>query len=248
MRRLLGCLALLAALAAPWSGWAGPTATFLQAVQDYESGRYEAAAQAFSGLAESGVVNEKLYYDAGNAWLKAGETGRAILWYERARRLDPADPDLAFNLQYARKLVRDEQPERGESMWGMLLFWKDWLGPRAWVWGAVGLSVAFWGLLAVRWTAGRPRSLLPAGAVAAVALIFVLAAGYGRHHRSVARRGVVLEDSVTVRSGTTEAASDLFTLHEGVTVRVQREKNGHVLVRYSTSKFGWVPKKAIGVI
>jgi tetratricopeptide (TPR) repeat protein len=241
-------------LVAAWLLWpqagafAGQSADFLQATQDYEAGRYLQAAKGFTALAEAGLENADLYFDAGNAWLKAGKVGRAILWYERARRLDPAEPDLGFNLRYARKLVRDEQPERKEPLYGMLLFWKNWLGLRTWAWGAAALSTLFWIVMGLRLAAGRPKSLKAPGAVLALALVFALAAGYGYLRREAVQRGVILAEAVEARSGTTEASSALFTLHEGVVVDVERERNGHVLVRYSTSKFGWIPKQDVGII
>ncbi|MGE4557155.1 MAG: hypothetical protein AB7D07_10055 [Desulfovibrionaceae bacterium] len=241
-------LAAWALLPLQTAAWAGQSADFLRSVQDYEAGRYLQAAEGFSALAEGGLENADLYFDAGNAWLKAGKIGRAILWYERARRLNPAEPDLSFNLQYARKLVRDEQPQRQEPLYAVLLFWKDWLGLRAWAWGAAALSAAFWIFLGVRLAVGRPKSLKAPGAVLALALVFVLAAGYGYLRREAAPRGVILAEAAEVRSGTTEASSTLFTLHEGVVVDVERERNGRVLVRYSRSKFGWLPKQDVGII
>src|SRR5262249_18396747 len=46
-----------------------------------------------------------LYFNVGNAWFKAGDVGRAILDWERARRLVPGDPDLLANLGWARSVA-----------------------------------------------------------------------------------------------------------------------------------------------
>ena len=80
----------------------GRTRLFLDGINDYNTGKYKDAVKKLSHIAEKGVVNGKLYYNLGNAYLKSGDVGRAILWYERALKLMPHDPDLRFNINYAR--------------------------------------------------------------------------------------------------------------------------------------------------
>ena len=82
------------------------TQTFLSAVADYRAGAYERAARGFASIADSGVVNAALFYNLANSYLKSGDLGRAILWYERALELSPRDPDLKFNHAAAKKFTR----------------------------------------------------------------------------------------------------------------------------------------------
>src|SRR4029077_19623718 len=63
---------------------------------------------------ESGPV----YFNLGNAYFRAGNPGRAILNYERARRLMPRDPDLHANLGFARPGGEDEET----PVWARLAF------------------------------------------------------------------------------------------------------------------------------
>src|SRR5262249_54460599 len=43
-----------------------------------------------------------VYFNLGNAWFKSGQLGRAIAAYRQAERLNPRDPDVRANLQFAR--------------------------------------------------------------------------------------------------------------------------------------------------
>ncbi len=66
---------------------ADPGAAFTNAVRQYKAGRFSEAAKGFESLAVESVKNPYLYYNIGNACLKAGDPGRAVLWYERAKAL-----------------------------------------------------------------------------------------------------------------------------------------------------------------
>ncbi|MCA1784850.1 MAG: BatD family protein, partial [Desulfobacteraceae bacterium] len=125
-------LAVCLAGALPEPGHAADTTPrFIDAVNKYQAGAFAAAAKSFEAIAESGIRNGHLFYNIGNAWFKAGETGHAILWYERANRLIPRDPDLRFNLAYARTLVKDKQETR-VSLDDVLFFWQG-LIPLQWL-------------------------------------------------------------------------------------------------------------------
>ena len=72
----------------------------------YEAGDYTAAIQEYEGALASGYSSGPLYFNLGNAYFKQGKTGKAILNYERARRLIPRDSDLNTNYDYARQMVK----------------------------------------------------------------------------------------------------------------------------------------------
>ena len=51
---------------------------------------------------------------------------------------------------------------------------------------------------------------------------------------------VIIEDEVFVRSGTTDTATKLFSLHAGTTVRVEDQREGYLKIRFSKDRIGWV--------
>ena len=66
----------------------------------YEKGNYKGAENIYEDIIKSGVINPYLYYNAANAAFKAGSTGKAMLYYERALRMSPRDEDIKQNLKY----------------------------------------------------------------------------------------------------------------------------------------------------
>jgi len=220
---------------------------FLKGVEAYEEGRYGEAVELFSGLVRRGFRSGGLYYNLGNAYLKAGDLGRAVLWYERARRLTPDDADLRFNLEYARGLLRDEPPEAGFDPWRLLVFWNDLLGRRTVFWAAVVLNALFWLLF----LPAPVRPAVPAWTrwlTAALTALFVAAALGGMLLDRVRSEAVVLPEEVVVRSAPSPGATELFRLHAGTLVRVDRVEQGGARIRYGRDRLGWVSAAEIGRI
>jgi len=232
----------------PVLGAESPGEAFLEGIRLYRAEEFVEAAEAFSRAAEAGEPSAGLCYNLGNAYLKADDLGRAILWYERGLKRDPNDPDLRFNHEYALSLTRDEQVDPTPEIVRILFFWKYRLSPKTVQWLAAGFNALFWLALGVRWFRRR-RLLNPVTAVLLVfTLVFAGTALFNFWEARYLRTGVVLPEVVSVRSGLTEDATELFVLHAGTKVRIEREREDHLRVRYAEGKIGWVGDEAVGEI
>ncbi len=78
---------------------------FVSAGVAYKDKDYDKAISLYNKIINSGWESGAIYYNLANSYFRKGDIGRAILNYERARRLIPADSDLNYNLRYARSLV-----------------------------------------------------------------------------------------------------------------------------------------------
>ncbi|MBC2710477.1 MAG: tetratricopeptide repeat protein [Desulfosarcina sp.] len=250
MKRLLlttGSLLLLLTLAA--TAPASQTArTFMDGAEAYRNGDWPAAIVAFESLADGGVNNGKLYYNIGNAYLKNDDLGRALLWYERALKRIPDDPDLRFNYDYALTLTKDEQGEKESPLLRILFFWKYQLSHSTVRWIAILLNAALWTVLSV--LVIRKKRLLRPTVILLVAgtVIFSGTAAFNYVEATQFRHAVILPEQAAVRSGFTDTATQLFVLHAGTKVRVERESETHLLIRYTEDKMGWVKKADAGMI
>ena len=242
---LIGMLLLQLAWAAPCPAQARE---FLDGLQDYHRGDFQQAVLKWEALSTAGLVNGKLYYNLGNAFLKGNDLGRALLWYERALTLIPSDPDLNFNYDYARSLTQDAQEERLSAWVRIVFFWKYQLSPRTIRLLALGLNLVFWALF-LTWRLTRRRALRRAAWVAGLAtLVFILTAAFQYMEGAQRRLGVILPEQVAVRSGLEPTSTELFKLHAGARVRVARTHKEHYQIRFSDDKIGWVPQGVVGLI
>src|SRR5207253_6786447 len=96
-----------------------PNTIFFHANALYGEERWAEAAAEYERVLAAGWESGSLYFNLGNAWFRAGDIGRAVLDYERARRLLPRDPDLHANLSYARELAGASGTE---TLWQRLVF------------------------------------------------------------------------------------------------------------------------------
>ena len=82
---------------------------------------WQTAANAFEAISAAGIESADVYYNAGNAYFKAGEYPKAILNYERALKTDPSHKEARFNLEFASSQIQDRIDDVPE------FFLKSWM-------------------------------------------------------------------------------------------------------------------------
>jgi tetratricopeptide (TPR) repeat protein len=222
--------------------------TFMEGTKAFQNGDWPAAIAAFKRLADGGVDNGKLFYNLGSAYLKNDDLGHAMLWYERALKRIPDDPDLRFNYDFALTLTKDERGEKESPLLQILFFWKYQLSHSSIRWIAICLNAALWIALSV--LVVRKRRLIRPFVIliAAATLVFSATAVYNYVEAAQVRYAVILTEQAAVRSGFTDTATQLFVLHAGTKVGIARETDTHLLIRYTEDKIGWVKRSEAGII
>jgi hypothetical protein len=221
---------------------------FDQANRLYEQGRFTNAAAAYDKLIQAGHASTTLYFNLGNAWFKAGQPGRAIAAYRHAERLSPRDPNVRFNLQFARKQVTGSE-SRSLPLWRRCL---QALTLTEWTELAVGGWWLWFGLLALReWKPDLKRPLRGYTATAGVVAVFVVAClGMAMREASALNEAVVVVPNVVVRRGPLEESQVFYQLRDGseVTVLDEKpvtEKEAWLQVRDDARRVGWLRRDQV---
>ena len=210
----------------------------------YQQEDYQGALDNYLRIHEGGFESPDLYYNIGNAYFKANELGRAILFYERARRLAPNDADILANLELARSLGADAIVPLPRFWLFRVGSWWMRLFPRSLLVGLAlaGYLMATGGIVMLVLRAGAAawaRRAALTGGVLVVLLGGTLAvreSGFGQ-----AREAVVLAAEVGVQSAPSDdPALQLFVIHEGTRVRVDRRSADWLEVVLEDGKVGWV--------
>jgi hypothetical protein len=247
-----------------------PVAQFQSANASYEAGDYARAIEDYTRVARTGVAHPDLFYNLGNAYFKEGNLGRAVLWYERARRLAPRDNDVRENLDLTRSLLRDQQLVAHEPRWrNVMLAWhRDTTTTEsAAVATAFYLLACLIAMLVVfrdtelvsrvygKLSVVSPGRLLGLDKVQdlglALALVLLVggAFGYSAFAKVRAERvrasGVVVADEVSVFSGPSHDALVQFKVHEGTLVDVRDARPGWVRVDLPGDLGGWVDEASL---
>ena len=95
----------------------------------YAGGSYEEAAGLFQKIVDQRGFSAPLCFDLANAQARAGHAGQALLNYERARYLAPADTEIDHNLQLERKKLGLKP--NSYRWWEIMLRsidWSVWMG------------------------------------------------------------------------------------------------------------------------
>ena len=109
MRVFRGVITVFISLVVLYSSARGaeqPVERFKEACGHYVNGRIDKAIELYESLVSDGSVSTAVFYDLGNAYLKKGNVGKAVLNYQRAKIAAPRDSDINFNLEYARGLMK----------------------------------------------------------------------------------------------------------------------------------------------
>ena len=225
---------------------AGQGAFFDEGNQRYQEGDFRGALERYSRILADGLESGELYYNIGNTYFKLGDLGPAILYYERARRLMPGDGDLLANLELARSLTADEVVPLAEFWLFRAVGWWVGLLPRpALVW-LVALAYLT-AMTAVILVILRPATVLAtwgrrvAIAAATVAVVFGLNLAVRELDIGTAEDAVIMAEETEVQSAPSDdSALQIFAVHEGTKVRIDRRSDAWIEIILEDGKVGWV--------
>jgi hypothetical protein len=184
-----------------------------------------------------------VYFNLGNAWFKAGQTGRAILAYRRAESLSPRDPDIRANLQFARNQVAGGSAVPGRR-WTR---WLDRLTLNEWTLAASAALGVFFLVLTARqiWPRWRKSgSGLPI-ALAAVCTGLTGCLALAAEERLGEQSAVVIAAEAVVRLGPLEESQSAFTVRDGSELMVLDHKGDWLEVSDAAKHIGWLPQKEV---
>jgi Tetratricopeptide repeat/Bacterial SH3 domain len=221
--------------------------------QSYAQGNFKAAIEQYEKIVQIPFVNEVAYYNLGNAYFKDGQLGKAILYYEKAHRLSPGDREIADNLSFAKMRISDkvEKPPEGflvtQSTRLLNLLPLD-----VETFLAVICFVAANGCFTLFVLGPSPSlsrlALYASFGLLALFLLFGASNLFRIYQSETAREGVILTDKVDVLSGPSTDNPTLFSIHEGLKVRIENEVQDWLQISLENGWNGWVKKETLGVI
>jgi tetratricopeptide (TPR) repeat protein len=207
----------------------------------YSRGDYQTAIRKFEALTLEGM-SAPILYNLANSYAQDGQSGRAILNYERALRLAPGDSDSIGNLQLIRKEkgIFQEEHSFGQRF-VHLLGLNQWTGLAAFAF--LGFAVAFLLPAAVR-VKRTSRYGLAAACFVVTILAIIGANGQYQHWHD----GVVVARDARLLVSPFESAASIGSIQEGRLLRPGKSHNNYVLVEDGTGRSGWLAADAFETI
>lgn len=238
----ISCLVLTGPLRAIAAPAADAARLFEAANKLYEEKKFLEAAAGYESILAAGQGSPAIYFNLGNAWFKANQTGHAIAAYRQAQQLTPRDPDVRANLQFARNQVEGPtlKPDRWQRVFGTLSL-NEWTGL-----SVAGVWLTFLLLTLAQWRPVlkpilRTATLFTGGATLILALGLAVALNVNDSGLTV----VVVAEQVTVRNGPLEESQTSFTAHDGAELRVVDRKDDWLQVTDGTRRIGWLKRSEV---
>jgi len=186
-----------------------------------------------------------VYYNLGNSYFRNGNAGKAILNYERARRLIPRDSDLNFNYRHVLSRIKHFDSEERRSFFGRIMknfiqFYTTDEMALIVVGAAFAVGIMFLLALYLNWPGSLSRGMI----LLFTLILIIHAAGLmakARYEKDLAVAVAEAESYFEPRADSTVH----FKLFEGMTITVLKSEGEWVKIRRPDGKIGWVSEDAL---
>jgi hypothetical protein len=223
---------------------------FTRGAELYSGVKYNEALDAWMSLYNNGVRSANLNYNIANANFKLNNIPGAILFYERALLLKPADEDLLYNLQIARTLVVDKFNEIPE------LFFVRWynfialsLSTNTWAKFSLVTFYLFLGALSLYIYSKKYRFKVAGFWTAMFLLVISISTlSFSIRNKNLVfhnTKAIIFSPLVNGKSSPDISGKDLFVLHEGTKVTLEDAVGGWNEIRLSDGNKGWIPSNSL---
>lgn len=224
---------------------------FFRANNSYKEERYDAAIEDYEQLISSGLRSANTFYNLGNAYLRMGNRGKAILSYERAFRMRPRDADIRSNLSFARTLVEGSAGQyRRQWYQRVFLFLCGFLSvdEMTSLVSCLYFATAALFVLSILLKAQRKPFLYSAAVLLALLAIVLPSFISSIREFEFQKKVVIMAKEIGVRFEPNDDATVHFELYEGAVIQITRTQEGWQQVRRHDGKMGWMKGEVFVVI
>lgn len=242
---LLLCILSMSAISMP-----SKAITKANADAEYAKGNYQQAIADYKELLKKGVSAD-IYYNLGNAYYRTDNIPQAIIAYERAQLLSPADKDTRYNLEFVRSKTIDKVVPANASLF--VVCYRS---------VANLMNVDGWAMLSV--VSIVAVMFLVLAYLFCVRLVFRKAGFYGACvglllfavslHFAIRQKSqiencnaaIVIAPVVNAKSSPSENGTDAFIIHEGTKVNItDTTMRGWYGISLEDGREGWLKKSQV---
>ncbi len=222
-----------------------PAKNLKLANEAYSRGAFDSAAYLYETIMKAGFESTAIYYNAGNSYYKMKNIPYSILYFEKAKKLDPEDADNNFNLQMANQQIIDKVEPLPEFI--ITKWWKQLISSSpADSWGTWFLVFIYYSMAMLTFFVFSPSSfwkrvLFSSGIIGIILACFCFTFGSIQKERTSENiEAIVFTPSITTKSSPDENSTNLFVIHEGSKVRIMETVNEWCKISLPDGNIGWM--------
>ena len=216
----------------------------------YQQENYTEAIALYEQIATGGNEGAILFYNLGNAYYKSGDNAKALLWYERALKLDPTDEDIQHNIAFVNQKIIDKIDAVPETLFAQ--WWQkvtDLMNERQWailsIIGSFLLFLSIGAYLFARSGGVRTTGFVTFWISIIVIVFSVIFANRQKERATQHSEAIVMDLVVDAKNAPNASGKNLFVIHEGLKVQITNEMNGWVEIRLPNGEKGWIAQNSI---
>ncbi len=213
----------------------------------FNKGEYEQSITLYDSLIKNNIVSSSIYYNLGNAYYKTDDIPRAILYYEKAKKIDPTNKDINYNLELANTHIADRIKSVPEFF--LKTWWKKvvyFFNEEQWMYINIGVFSILMIFIAVYFVSNKPNTKKFSFTLS---IIFILLSfisgiiGYNSYKiKTTHNTSIIFTPTVNVKSAPDENSSTIFILHQGTKVSLLDESRDWQKIKLANGSEGWLLK------
>jgi len=243
--RLFQYLILLIVLPLISAAEDGADSLFKKGNEQFAKRKYEEAITSYQRILERGYRSAAVYFNLGNAYYRTGDIPSALLYYEKAHKLDPGDEDIKLNIQIANLKTTDKTDPVPEFF--LFRWWRGLILLLSLNTLAV-LSVVFFLLASLSlavYLFTQSVAIKKASFYSGIMLIvfgatFLFLQNRQAHYFRIHHGAIIFSGSVTVKSEPDPSSKGVFVIHSGTKVGVQKKDDGWIKIKLPNGNSGWI--------
>lgn len=226
----------------------GNEGSFEEANELYSNESYDSAAVMYESLLEENQYSFEIFYNLGNAYFRSNKLGKAILYWEKARKIEPSNQQVIDNLNYAYTLARDKFEVDIKSV-GFIKGFVYEKSPNFWPFLSVLMSIILATTLFLFFVSRNDTVHQVSFYVSIVSFVclitFVIFSSMHKGYFQESNEAIVLEPRIGVLTEPLEGSPEAFALHEGTKVEILNTDGDWIEIVVNKDNTGWVKVEEI---
>ncbi len=233
--------------------WANPETTLEKANSAYQNQDYQTALDNFLKVYNEGYENADLFYNIGNCYYRVGKLGNSILFLKKALKLDSTHKKAKRSLEYVLTMTKDKQQLENEEVVSKYL--KNIISSislnnlAVFVLIIITLIIFTFHIIIHKYS-GKDRTV-PYFFITVLIILLIPAlvtSGYKLKKLNSHNEAVLTTETAIGYSGPSSDFTRVFTIHEGMILKIEKIQDDWALVQLSNGIGGWIKLDALSRI
>ena len=226
------------------------TSLFQQGNENFKKGKYTDAINCYESILNKNIKNGWIYYNLGNAYFKNNVLGKAIINYERSKIYLPNEKDIDYNLKFANSQKLDKiETEVYNPFTKIILYIYNLFDLNTLFWISYLIFIILIISIIIKWYFKNPEIQVINNRIFNYLkyffLIFIIILVIKVYDVKTSNYAIIMDKEVKIKSGPSDDYTDIFTLHEGTKVKIQKLSDKWLLVNLPNGYNGWIKDNSL---